>query len=204
MCCPTRPFSTRKLSDIPQSSAAQLLPAKAVEQWRTSRGAHVTIRAIQPEDAEIEQAFVRALSDEARFYRFFGTIKELAPAQLLRFTRIDTSREMALIAVHFEAGRETEVAVARYVTNVDGRGCEFAVVVADGWRRHGLAKKLMRNLMAGARAAGLETMAGDVLADNHAMLKLMKGLGFRLGRSQNDPALRQVSIALPAGPADGG
>jgi acetyltransferase len=192
------------LSDLPQSSVTQALPAKDIERWRTSLGVDVVIRAIRPEDAEIEQAFVRGLSAETRFLRFFGTIRELAPAQLLRFTRIDASREMALIAVHFEAGRETEVAVVRYVTNDDGRSCEFAVVVADDWRRHGLATKLMQNLMAGARAAGLEKMAGDVLADNHAMLELMKGLGFSLGSSRNDPALRQVSIALSAGPADGG
>ena len=162
----------------------------------------VTIRAIRPEDARIEQEFVRGLSDETRFLRFFDTIKELSPAQLLRFTRIDANREMALIAVHCEAGLDTEIAVARYVTNADGRSCEFAVVVADNWRRHGLATKLMQKLMACARAAGLAVMEGEVLADNHAMLRLMQGLGFRLGPSPNDPTLRRVACELAGKPAD--
>ncbi len=184
------------MSDIPQNRAAQSFPAGLFEQWRTRSGAVVTVRAIRPADAEIEQQFVRGLSDESRYHRFFDTIKELSPSQLIRFTRIDYNREMALIAVHCKAGRETEIGVARYVTNKDGRSCEFAVVVADGWCRQGLATKLMHKLMDCARAAGLAVIEGDVLADNHAMLELVKGLGFSVGASPNDATLRHVWCEL--------
>ena len=53
---------------------------------------------------------------------------------LVRFTQIDYDREMALIAVATKDGQEEEVAVTRYVTNPDGRSCEFAIVVATPGR----------------------------------------------------------------------
>ena len=46
---------------------------------------------------------------------------------LARFTQIDYDRELALIAVVPVDGRETEIGVARYVTNPDGKSCEFAM-----------------------------------------------------------------------------
>jgi acetyltransferase len=201
-CCPARPFCTRDMRALPANPALQRYLAELTERWHTSAGIEVTIRAIRPGDADIEQEFVRVLSAATRFQRFFDTIKELSPAQLLRFTRIDFSHEMALIAVHFQAGREIEIAVARYVTNAGGRSCEFAIVVADDWRRHGLATKLMHKLMACACAAGLEVMEGEVLANNDAMLGLVKGMGFTLRPSPNDPTLRSVAYRLLPVPAN--
>ena len=61
-------------------------------------GTTITIRPIEPDDAEIEQAFVRALSPRARYFRFFGPLKELSPAALTRFTHNDYPARMALIA----------------------------------------------------------------------------------------------------------
>jgi len=171
-------------------------PAELEEQWQTRGGATVTIRPIRPEDAGIEQAFVRSLSTQTKFFRFLDVINELSPEMLSRFTQIDYDREMALIAVHFDAGIETQVAVSRYVTNPDGQSCEFAVVVADAWRRHGLGVKLMEKLMACARAADLKVMEGDVLGDNHVMLGMMRHLGFSMRVSSDDHSLRLVSREL--------
>jgi acetyltransferase len=180
-------------------------PAHLEEQWQTRRGAAVMIRPIRPADAEIEQAFVRGLSSESKYMRFMELVKELSPQLLKRFTEIDYAREMALIAVHLEQGsdgqpRETQIAVARYVTNADGRSCEFAVVVADDWRRHGLGQKLMQRLMECARGAGLAVITGEVLADNQPMLELMRRLGFSIRANPGDARVRLVSrpLALPA------
>jgi acetyltransferase len=179
-------------------------PAHLEEQWQTRRGAAVMIRPIRPADAEIEQAFVRGLSSESKYMRFMELVKELSPQLLKRFTEIDYAREMALIAVHLEQGsdgqpRETQIAVARYVTNADGRSCEFAVVVADDWRRHGLGQKLMQRLMECARGAGLAVITGEVLADNQPMLELMRRLGFSIRATPGDARVRLVSrpLALP-------
>jgi acetyltransferase len=173
-------------------------PADLEEQWQTRRGVTVQIRPIRPSDADIEQQFARSLSAEARYSRFLGVMNELSPQLLKRFTDIDYGRDMALIAVHSEQARETQIGVARYVTNDDGRSCEFAVVIADDWRRHGLAQKLIQKLMDRARDTGLEVFTGEVFADNHAMLELMRHMGFGIEFDRDDARLRRVSRRLLA------
>jgi acetyltransferase len=90
-------------------------PAELVETWQ-SEGDSVTLRPIRPEDAEIEQEFVRGLSPESRRFRFMDTLRELTPQMLARFTQIDYDSEMAFVATVTREGRETEVGVCRYVT----------------------------------------------------------------------------------------
>jgi acetyltransferase len=87
---------------------------------------------------------------------------------------------MALVAVTGEGSADARIiGVARYVTNPDGQSCEFALTVADDWQRQGIGRQLMQRLMTFARDRGLEIMEGDVLTQNHKMLKLCRKLGFR-------------------------
>ncbi|MCQ8780168.1 GNAT family N-acetyltransferase, partial [Escherichia coli] len=83
-------------------------------------------------------------------------------------------RELALVAVANEAGREVQLGVARYAIAADGLSCEFAIVVADAAQGMGLGSRLMASLLDAARARGLKEMEGFVLSTNHKMLKLME------------------------------
>jgi acetyltransferase len=167
-------------------------PVELVRIWTLRDGTRVVIRPIRPEDRQIESDFVRNLSDESRYFRFFNAVRELSETALTRFTQVDYNREMALIALICENGRETEIGVARYVVNPDGRSCEFAIVIADAWQRRGIGSKLMHSLMEAARRRGLETMEGWVLSGNTKMLALADGLGFTIDASAGDPSLRHV------------
>ena len=167
-------------------------PVELVQSSALRDGTRVVIRPIRPEDRQIESDFVRNLSDESRYFRFFNAVRDLSETALTRFTQVDYKSEMALIALIRENGRETEIGVARYVVNPDGRGCEFAIVVADAWQRKGIGSKLMHSLMDIARSRGLETMEGWVLAGNTRMLALMAGLGFTIDAIAGDPSLRHV------------
>jgi len=171
-------------------------PAHLVTDWQLPDGTEITIRPIRPEDAEIEQEFVRGLSDEAKYFRFMNTIQELSQAMLVRFTQIDYDREMALIAITEEKGREVEIGVCRYAINPDGESCEFALVVSDQWQHKAIGHKLMAGLMDAARGKGLKTMEGEVLASNSNMLKLVSTLGFSATTSEEDPAIKRVSKSL--------
>ncbi len=167
-------------------------PVELVRSWTLRDGTRVVIRPIRPEDRQIESYFVRNLSDESRYFRFFNAVRDLSETALSRFTQVDYSREMALIALICENGRETEIGVARYVVNPHGRCCEFAIAVADAWQRKGIGSKLMHSLMDAARRRGLETMEGWVLSGNTRMLALADGLGFTIDASAGDPSLRHV------------
>lgn len=167
-------------------------PTHLESHWQQADGTDILIRPIRPEDAEIEQEFVRNLSNEAKYFRFMDTLQELSQTMLVRFTQIDYDREMALIAVTGEGDTETELAVARYVINPDGESCEFALVVADDWQKRGFGRKLMIRLMEAARAKGLRSMEGEVLGSNRPMLKLVQALGFKITTSDEDPSIKKV------------
>jgi acetyltransferase len=159
-------------------------------------GREITIRPIRPEDKGIEQDFVRGLSRDSRYYRFMEQLNELSPRKLKYFTEIDYDRHMALVAVQEQAGRETEVGVARYVAEPGSAACEFAIVVDDAWQGSGLAGVLMAALVEAARAHGFRTMESTVLSDNHKMLKFARQLGFRIAFEPGDPGTRRIVLDL--------
>jgi acetyltransferase len=172
-------------------------PTHLVETWPMPDGITLTLRPIRPEDATIEQSFVRGLSDRSRYFRFMQAVQELTPEMLVRFTQIDYDREMALIAVvETDAGSEQQVAVARYTTRPDGQGCEFAIVVADDWQRRGIGTHLMQSLMREAHSRGIRQMEGEVIAGNQHMLALLARLGFSVRPNPSDPTVVRASRSL--------
>jgi acetyltransferase len=171
-------------------------PADLTSVLRLADGASVTLRAIRPEDADMEQEFVRNLSQNSRYFRFMNTVRELNPAMLIRFTQIDYDREMAFVAVCEEGGRKIEIGVARYVTNPDAQTCEFALVVADPWQGKGVGRRMLERLIEVARQRGLRTMVGHILGGNQAMLGLCKALGFKIVDHPEDATLKQATLVL--------
>jgi acetyltransferase len=167
-------------------------PVRLITRWQLPDGTDLTIRPIRPEDAEIEQEFVRGLSAESKYFRFMDTLQELSQPMLVRFTQIDYDREMALIAVLEQDNQEKELGACRYVTSADGQSCEFALVVADEWQRKGIGHKLMNCLFDAARAKGIKIMEGEVLATNRSMLELVRRLGFDVSISEEDAAIQYV------------
>ena len=174
----------------------QPYPSHLVERLPLADGTAVTIRPIRPEDAGIEQEFVRNLSGESRYFRFMDSVRELSPRMLSHFTRVDYDRHMALIAVSGQEGNEIQVGVARYVAAEDRQACEFAIVIADDWQRKGLGSRLMNALMAAAREQGVHEMVGEVLASNRKMLDFTARLGFRARLDASDPSVVRVERTL--------
>jgi len=167
-------------------------PSHLITDWQLPDGTLITIRPIRPEDAGIEKDFVHCLSQETRYFRFMNTINELSPAMLARFTQIDYDREMAMIAVTEQDGREIEIGVSRYVINPDGESCEFALVVSDKWQHKAIGHKLMAGLLNAASQKGLKIMEGEVLASNQEMLRLITTLGFSVTTSEEDQTVMKV------------
>ncbi len=180
-------------------------PSAYEREWPMKGGGLYTIRPIQPDDADMLQAFVRGLSQESRYFRFASAMPELPPRMLARYTLIDYDREMALVAVHRtrtagEDGAFTEteqiIGVSRYITNPDQTSCEFSLVVSDHFKGQGLGSRLMLSIMDFARAKGLSEIDGLVLANNPNMLRLMTGLGYTVHPFPEDPDFKLVSKAL--------
>ena len=161
-------------------------PNHLVKRVQLPDGTDIVIRPIRPEDAEMEQEFVRNLSKESRYMRFMQALRELTPDMLVRLTQIDYDREIAFLALTKQDGKEVEMGVARYSINPDKISCEFALVIADAFQNRGLGGVLMQVLIDTARANGLRYVDGEVLAHNTGMLKLMQRLGFEKHKSEMD------------------
>jgi acetyltransferase len=170
------------------------------EHWEAG-GEALLIRPICPADAAQHDAFFHRLSPEDIRLRFFAAVRELTPAQLDKFTRLDYDRDMALIAVRPETG-ET-VGVARLVRGDDPLVAEFAVIVQRDLQGRGLATHLMKRLLDWAPLHGVREVVGEILAENVAMIDLARHLGFRLRRLPEDRQIieARANLAPPSPPA---
>jgi acetyltransferase len=179
-------------------------------------GRLVGVRSVRPTDAECIQAFVRGLSDAARYMRFFAPIRELTPAMLARLTASDGGNGRVVIAHSCDPGPRRVVAVAQYAVAHsavnqsavnqsavdqsaaahDGVTCDLALVVADDWQRVGLGSMLLEMLLESARDEGCSCAAGDVLRGNDAMLRLARASGFAVKHSPIDGTMFRVARNL--------
>jgi acetyltransferase len=171
-------------------------PSHLIQHWQMPDGTDVLIRPIRPEDAEMEQEFVRKLSPESKYFRFMESIHELPQELLVRFTQLDYSRDLAFIATTKRDGQEVELGVARYMTNPDAESGEIGMVVADEWQNKGIGTKLMSCIIEAARERGFSMLEGDVLANNPKMLHLMSKLGFIQRGKPGEPGMVVVSKPL--------
>jgi RimJ/RimL family protein N-acetyltransferase len=166
-------------------------PAELIDVVWLPGGQRVVIRPVLPQDEELTTAFFGALPAPARYDRFMAPMRNLPPELVKRFTNIDYSGHLALVAEVFEGGREIAVAEARYVRGKDPSVAEFAVAVAQHWQGQGLASRLLGKLLCHASSSGVQRMVGETLATNDRMLHLARKAGFSIERS---PDVRGVML----------
>ena len=171
-------------------------PAQLIASWPLGLAHSITVRPIRPEDIDLETEFARKLSKETRYNRFLGGGIKLTAEMLEKFTRIDFSRDMALMATATIEEAETAIGVARYVRLADGVTCEFAITIADAWQGRGIGRKLLAMLVDSARGHGMRRIVGDVLATNTPMLRLARSQGFRIDWHPEGAELRRVVLGL--------
>lgn len=176
-------------------------PAAYVAGVTLRDGAAVTVRPIRPDDAPLMVRFHEELGEDSIHFRYAGTFplaRRTERERLIRRCTVDYHREMALIAeMHLDDGPRL-LGVARLIQIGGGRS-EFGLVVADRVQRLGLGTELLTRLIAFARDERLATVEGDILGRNHAMIGLVRKLGFevRFPESPEDPMVRAV-LRLPA------
>src|SRR5258706_8573547 len=147
-------------------------PAHLIASWPLGIAHSITVRPIRPEDIALETDFARKLSKEPRYNRFLGGGVRLTPELLEKFTRIDFSRDMALIASATIEGAETAIGIARYARLADDVMCEFAITVADVWQGRRIGGKLLAMLVDSPPRPRPGQNIGGVLAPNTPVLHL--------------------------------
>jgi acetyltransferase len=185
-------------SGAPAPYAIHRVPTSLIETLQLKDGRSVLVRPVLPQDAELQQSFVRTLSPLSRRRRFHAPIAEL-PASTLRYmTEVDYESHLALVAEVFVDGAARQVAEARWVRRSDEPGmADFALAVADDWQRSGLGTCLLRRLEDSACDHGVRRLFGDVLVSNQPMVDFLRRAGWKLRRDPLDLSSLCAEIELP-------
>ncbi len=166
---------------------------------RSKSGAAITVRFVEPRDAESIQNYFRGLSTRSRYNRFFGAMSQLSPALLDRFIHVGEADQFSVVATMDVDDHETIVGEARYAFDFETSSFEFGLSVDDRWQGHGIGAALLKNLECRAAAFGATELFGDTLRSNEAMIAVAKKAGYVLGSSPGDWKLvrfaKQIQVA---------
>ena len=178
-----------RLDDLRQHSDSLLLPS----------GRSLSVRFVEPDDAEPLQVYFRSLSVRSRYNRFLGAMSELPQRELDHFIHVGELDRFSVIALLTVDGFETIVGEARYGFDANSRSFEFGISVDDRWQGHGIGAALLRNLQCRAAALGARRIFGDTLRSNEAMIGLARKSGFNFVRQPDDWKLvrfeKQIEVA---------
>ncbi len=169
---------------------------------RSRQGDPVTVRFVEPRDAEELQNYFRSLSQRSRYNRFLGAMSELPKIVLDRFTHVGIEDGFTVVATMRVDGFETIVGEARYAFHADSGSFEFGLSIDDRWQGHGVGAALLRNLECRAAAFGAARLFGDTLRSNDAMISLARKSDFTFASNTDDWKLVRFEKSIAVGPRD--
>ena len=153
---------------------------------RARGGNAVTVRFVEPRDAEPLQNYFRSLTTRSRYNRFLGAASELPASLLEQFIHIGEEDRFSVVATMLVDGYETIVGEARYAFDPDAASIEFGLSIDDRWQGHGIGKALLKNLECRAASFGADRLFGDTLRSNDAMISLARKSGYAFANSPGD------------------
>jgi GNAT superfamily N-acetyltransferase len=167
---------------------------------RARNGDAITVRFVEPRDADILQNYFRGLTARSRYNRFLGAMSQLPPSLLERFIHVGEADQFSVVATMHVEGFETIVGEARYAFDFTTSSFEFGLSIDDRWQGHGIGKALLKNLECRAASFGAESIFGDTLRSNESMLALAKKSGYAFGNSPGDWKLVRFSKPIELAP----
>ena len=86
--------------------------------------------------------------------------------------------------------------MARIAADPNNEKAEYALIVRHDMNGMGLGTTLLKKILAYAKARGIREVFGDVLRDNHRMLRLCDKLGFETSHDSDDLSVVRTSMVL--------
>ena len=169
---------------------------------RSRSGHAVTVRFVEPRDAEALQDYFRSLTTRSRYNRFLGAIRELPKKVLEDFIHVGEAEQFSVVATMMSDGFETIVGEARYAFDADNSSIEFGLSIDDRWQGHGIGKALLKNLECRAASFGAERLFGDTLRANDGMITLARKSGYAFTPSPGDWKLVRFAKQIHVEPQD--
>ena len=163
-------------------------------------GTTTHVRPIKASDADALQRFHMGQSERSTYLRFFAAIERLSDRDLERFTVVDHSERVALVAVKRVGAdlREDIIGVARF-DKVTPHEAEVAFNIADAEQGRGLGSVLLEHLAAAARERGVRRFTAEVLPQNGKMLAVFQEAGYVVSQHVDDGI---VAVSVDLDPTD--
>jgi GNAT superfamily N-acetyltransferase len=169
---------------------------------RLRTGHSLTVRFVEPRDADALQGYFRALSVRSRYNRFLGAMSELPQRELDHFVHVGEAGRFSVVAVMMIEGIETIVGEARYAFDADIGSFEFGLSIDDRWQGQGIGSALLKNLECRAAAFGAGRLFGDTLRANDIMIGLARKSGFAFTNSPGDWKLVRFEKHIDVAPQE--
>jgi GNAT superfamily N-acetyltransferase len=167
---------------------------------RLRAGHSLTVRFVEPRDADALQGYFRALS--VRYNRFLGAMSELPQTELDHFIHVGEAGRFSVVAVMMIEGIETIVGEARYAFDADSASFEFGLSIDDRWQGQGIGSALLKNLECRAAAFGASRLFGDTLRANDVMIGVARKSGFAFTNSPGDWRLVRFEKDIDVAPQE--
>ena len=151
-------------------------------------GSTVRIRVMRSSDEPGLRSLLTALSEESRWLRFYSLQNSSA---LAAEAHREANLEHAFGLVACSGDEERVVGHAFYVAITDNRA-EVAFTIANDFQGRGLGSILLGQLAEVAAANGIEVFEAEVVAANHAMLRVFRASGFPIEVSAHAGQLQVV------------
>ncbi|MEZ8106001.1 bifunctional acetate--CoA ligase family protein/GNAT family N-acetyltransferase [Vibrio cortegadensis] len=168
------------VGDAQQRLAIRPYPIESEEIILTKDDRRILLRPILPEDEPLHADFIKNVSKEDLYKRFFSDVGEFNHEALANFTQIDYDREMAFVAVENFSSDPKIIGVSRALINPDNTDAEFAILIRSDLKGIGLGKLLMTKIITYCESKGTGQISGMTMPTNRGMLMLAQKLGFEL------------------------
>jgi acetyl coenzyme A synthetase (ADP forming)-like protein len=137
-------------------------------------GSTVRVRVMRPGDESALLGLFQSLSEESRWLRFYSPTNGSAlAAEAHREANLDHT--VGLLAI---SGTEERAVGHAFYAGLDQNRAEVAFTIANDFQGRGLATILLGQLAEVAAASGIQVFEAEVVASNHAMLRVFRESGF--------------------------
>jgi acetyltransferase len=147
----------------------------------TRSGIEVTVRHMQPGDAQLFVDLFHKLGERTRWLRFFSSVgipQERLWDEAVELAEVEPLLEVALIATITTNGGEEAVGIAELIREAPlANTAEVAIVLRDDFQREGIGRVIFDLLVQVALVQGLNRLYAITLPENLGMQKLARGVG---------------------------
>jgi acyl-CoA hydrolase/GNAT superfamily N-acetyltransferase len=153
-----------------------------LETYRTTRsGLRLLLRPVRIADEPLLKDFFYSLSETTIYKRFVSPRKSMPHEKLQEFfVVIDYTKEMVILAILEQQGKEVITGVAQFRGNEGSHTAEVALMVQDEHQNQGVGTELLLHLTYIAKRQGLLGFSAEVLKANRIMLHLFEKMGFAI------------------------